>query len=122
MAPYLSCFAAPLQKLTQNPPYLSNGTQSAICTRSVPTAIILLYFCSLGSYNYTLLSVTVSYHAKSMQIRIQEGEVYRIPNDKHVRNSFQLKMLGHSGRSSAWIERCVRDAEVAGSNPVAPTL
>ena len=27
-----------------------------------------------------------------------------------------------TGRSSAWIERCVRDAEVAGSNPVAPTL
>ena len=26
-----------------------------------------------------------------------------------------------SGRSSAWLERCVRDAEVAGSNPVAPT-
>ena len=25
-------------------------------------------------------------------------------------------------RSSAWIERCVRDAEVAGSNPVAPTV
>ncbi len=28
----------------------------------------------------------------------------------------------HTGRSSAWLERCVRDAEVAGSNPVAPTL
>jgi methylenetetrahydrofolate reductase (NADPH) len=26
-----------------------------------------------------------------------------------------------SGRSSAWLECCVRDAEVAGSNPVAPT-
>ena len=28
----------------------------------------------------------------------------------------------HSGRSSAWLERYVRDVEVAGSNPVAPTL
>ena len=26
-----------------------------------------------------------------------------------------------AGRGSAWLERCVRDAEVAGSNPVAPT-
>ena len=26
-----------------------------------------------------------------------------------------------SGSSSAWIERCVRDAEAAGSNPVSPT-
>ncbi len=25
-----------------------------------------------------------------------------------------------SGSSSAWLERCVRDAEVAGSNPVSP--
>ena len=27
-----------------------------------------------------------------------------------------------SGRGSAWLERCVRDAEVGGSNPLAPTL
>ena len=27
-----------------------------------------------------------------------------------------------TGRSSAWLERSVRDAEVAGSNPVAPNL
>ena len=27
-----------------------------------------------------------------------------------------------SGRGSAWLERCVRDAEVEGSNPFAPTL
>jgi hypothetical protein len=27
-----------------------------------------------------------------------------------------------AGRSSAWLERSVRDAEVAGSNPVAPTI
>jgi drug/metabolite transporter (DMT)-like permease len=27
-----------------------------------------------------------------------------------------------AGRSSAWLERCVWDAEVAGSNPAAPTL
>ena len=27
-----------------------------------------------------------------------------------------------TGRSSAWLERSVRDAEVAGSNPVAPSL
>ncbi len=26
-----------------------------------------------------------------------------------------------SGSSSAWLERCVRDAEVAGSNPVSPS-
>ena len=34
------------------------------------------------------------------------------------------KMSGsqRSGRSSAWLERYVRDVEVAGSNPVAPTL
>ena len=27
-----------------------------------------------------------------------------------------------SGRSSVWLERYVRDVEVAGSNPVAPTI
>ncbi len=27
-----------------------------------------------------------------------------------------------SGCGSAWLERCVRDAEVAGSNPVTPTF
>jgi hypothetical protein len=27
-----------------------------------------------------------------------------------------------SGRGSAWLERLVRDQEVAGSNPVAPTI
>ena len=34
------------------------------------------------------------------------------------------KMSGsqRSGRSSAWLERYVRDVEVAGSNPVAPTF
>ena len=33
-----------------------------------------------------------------------------------------LRSLQHAfaGRSSAWIERTVRDREVAGSNPVAP--
>src|ERR1041385_3166828 len=31
-------------------------------------------------------------------------------------------MAGRSGRSSAWLERVVWDHEVAGSNPVAPTL
>jgi hypothetical protein len=30
--------------------------------------------------------------------------------------------IRQSGRSSAWLERYVRDVEVAGSNPVAPTL
>ena len=29
-------------------------------------------------------------------------------------------VCGLSGSSSAWLERCVRDAEVAGSNPVSP--
>ena len=28
---------------------------------------------------------------------------------------------GEAGRSSAWLERCVRDAEVVGSNPITPT-
>jgi hypothetical protein len=27
-----------------------------------------------------------------------------------------------SGRGSVWLERCVRDAEVGGSNPLAPTI
>ena len=27
-----------------------------------------------------------------------------------------------SERGSAWLERCVRDAEVGGSNPLAPTI
>ncbi len=30
--------------------------------------------------------------------------------------------IRHSGRSSAWTERCVRDAEAEGSNPFAPTF
>ena len=35
---------------------------------------------------------------------------------------FRVRRLSHdSGRSSAWLERYVRDVEVAGSNPVAPT-
>ena len=28
----------------------------------------------------------------------------------------------YSGRSSAWLERCVRDAKAGGSNPLAPTI
>ena len=27
-----------------------------------------------------------------------------------------------SGRGSVWLERCVRDAEAGGSNPLAPTI
>lgn len=30
-------------------------------------------------------------------------------------------LTGETGRSSAWLERCVWDAEVAGSSPAAPT-
>ena len=30
------------------------------------------------------------------------------------------KLSGKPGCGSAWLERCVRDAEVAGSNPVTP--
>ena len=30
--------------------------------------------------------------------------------------------VGKAGCGSAWLERCVRDAEVAGSNPVTPTF
>jgi hypothetical protein len=30
--------------------------------------------------------------------------------------------LGESGRGSAWLERLVRDQEVGGSNPLAPTI
>lgn len=33
-----------------------------------------------------------------------------------------LKMIVDPGYSSAWLERLVRDQEVAGSNPVTPTL
>ena len=32
------------------------------------------------------------------------------------------RFFAGSGRSSAWLERYVRDVEVAGSNPVAPTF
>ena len=31
-------------------------------------------------------------------------------------------VVGATGCSSAWLERCVRDAEVAGSNPVTPII
>ena len=31
-------------------------------------------------------------------------------------------LVPFSGSSSAWLERCVRDAEAAGSNPVSPTF
>lgn len=30
--------------------------------------------------------------------------------------------INGAGRGSAWLERDVRDVEVAGSNPVAPTI
>jgi acyl phosphate:glycerol-3-phosphate acyltransferase len=33
-----------------------------------------------------------------------------------------VRSCRESGCSSAWLERCVRDAEVAGSNPVTPTI
>ena len=36
-----------------------------------------------------------------------------------VKRSTDIDLV--SGRSSAWLERLVRDQEVAGSNPVAPT-
>ena len=46
--------------------------------------------------------------------------------ERVVLGHFLLVWLGrtkrnNTGRGSAWLERCVRDAEVAGSNPVAPT-
>src|SRR5262249_47565503 len=31
-------------------------------------------------------------------------------------------LTGEAGRSSAWLERSVRDRKVGGSNPLAPTL
>ena len=34
-----------------------------------------------------------------------------------------MELVDHtSGCSSAWLERCVRDAEVEGSNPFSPTI
>ena len=36
-------------------------------------------------------------------------------------SNIEYPILRKSGCGSAWLERCVRDAEVAGSNPVTPT-
>ena len=46
----------------------------------------------------------------------------RFPPLVRSRSLVQPPCRAVSGRSSAWLERCVRDAEVAGSNPVAPIL
>ena len=35
---------------------------------------------------------------------------------------FLLRGKPQSGRGSAWLERLVRDQEVGGSNPLAPTI
>ena len=37
-------------------------------------------------------------------------------------SNIEYPILRKSGCGSAWLERCVRDAEVAGSNPVTPTF
>ena len=37
-------------------------------------------------------------------------------------SSAETYIVETSGRGSAWLERCVRDAEVGGSNPLAPTV
>ena len=39
----------------------------------------------------------------------------------HVCNGWQVFDVLSSGRSSAWLERLVRDQEAGGSNPLAPT-
>lgn len=39
----------------------------------------------------------------------------------HLRRGFPLE-CPRSGRGSAWLERLVRDQEVGGSNPLAPTI
>ena len=47
--------------------------------------------------------------------------ICNLENVDYIMQYFDLRRQ-ESGRSSVWLERYVRDVEVAGSNPVAPTI
>lgn len=47
--------------------------------------------------------------------------ICNLENVDYIMQYFDLRHQ-ESGRSSVWLERYVRDVEVAGSNPVAPTI
>ncbi len=49
------------------------------------------------------------------------GDRSRIPLGQSSRFGYPPAVKNGSGCGSAWLERLVRDQEVAGSNPVTPT-
>src|SRR5260370_11829244 len=87
------------------------------------------YPCFEGSSGVLVLRVEIGEH------RLGAGEWHRT---SAVRRSIErwndaivvvavaffanAKLLMQSGRGSAWLERLVRDQEVGGSNPLAPTI
>jgi hypothetical protein len=49
------------------------------------------------------------------------GSVSRVPSIDSSSPAATIYPVLRTGRSSAWLERTVRDREVGGSNPLAPT-